>query len=84
MTSKTTSNGMAIWSKVLLLVTIGKAAIAGAGVGLAALGIADLATLVGAKQMIALIHGDHIFDIFAAVGGLVGATAQIVWSVISR
>jgi hypothetical protein len=66
----------AFWSRFLWLVGIGKAAIAGAGVALAALGALDVAFAITAQEIMREIK-PHYLDIAAIGGGLVGAIVRV-------
>lgn len=72
------------WSKVLIFVSFGKAFVAGAGLGLAALGIVDLAGTLGVKPLFDFIERERILDIFAIGGGALVTVSQIAWKIISR
>lgn len=65
----------AFWSWFLIIVGIGKAAIAGAGVALAALGALDIAFAITARDF---LHGlkPYYLDIAAAGGGIIGALVR--------
>lgn len=73
-----------VWSKVLLVVSLGKAFVAGAGLGLAALGIVDLASTLGIGSLVEFIQREHILDAFAVGGGVISTIAQLIWKVIGR
>jgi drug/metabolite transporter superfamily protein YnfA len=62
----------AAWRNVLLVVAICKAAIAGAGLTLAAMGALDIAFAIAAQHWIHEIQ-PHYFDLTTAGGGLIGA-----------
>lgn len=78
---------MSVWAKILLIVSLGKAFVAGAGLGLAALGIVDLASTLGVKPLVDFIQREHIMEVFAFGGGIAsvaGQIASIIWKVITR
>lgn len=72
------------WTAVLIAVSLGKAFIAGAGLGLAALGIVDIAGTLGVRPLVEFIQHEHILDVFAIGGGIVSTGLQIIWKVVSR
>ena len=73
-----------MWRNVLLFVAIGKAAVAGAGLAMAMLGVADLASAIGARPLLDFINKDHILDIAALGGGVTGAAFRLLWAIIAR
>ena len=72
------------WSKVLLLVSFGKVFVAGAGLGLAMLGVVDLAGSLGIRPVFDFIERERILDVFAFGGGLIATVVQIAWKIIGR
>jgi len=76
--------GAAVWPKILIAVSLGKAFVAGAGLGLAALGVVDIAGTLGVKPVMEFIRHEHVLDVFAFGGGFVSAAAQIVWKIVTR
>ena len=72
------------WSKVLLVVSFGKVFVAGAGLGLAMLGVVDLAGWLGIRPLVDFIERERILDIFAFGGGLIATVVQIAWKFIGR
>lgn len=73
-----------LWHNVLLFVAIGKCAVAGAGLALALLGVADLASVIGARDFFDAFKQAHATDAFALVGGVIGGFARMIWAIISR
>lgn len=83
----TNFNAMSPWARVMLFVTLGKAFVAGAGLGLAALGVVDLASSLGVRPLVDLIERENVINIFALGGGAVSVVGQIgsmIWKVITR
>lgn len=73
-----------VWKNVLALIALGKVAIAGAGVGLAALGIVDVAALLGIRPLVDEITHAHALDAFAYGGGAVAVAARLIFRVLTR
>lgn len=73
-----------IWAKVLLVVSLGKAFVAGAGLGMAALGVVDVAGTLGVRPLVDFIQHEHVLDVFALGGGIISTAAQLVWKLIGR
>lgn len=73
-----------VWSKVLIFVSLGKAFVAGAGLGLAALGVVDLGSTLGVQPLVDFIQREHLLDIFAVGGGIISALGQALWKVFGR
>lgn len=69
------------WRRFLLLVAIGKAAVVGAGIALAALGALDITFALTAKVWMAEIR-PYYLDLAALGGGAIGAAARAVWTFI--
>jgi len=76
--------GYRTWAKIMLIVSFGKAFVAGAGLGLAALGVVDLAGALGVRPMWDFIEREHVLDIFAIGGGALSTIVQIAWKVLGR
>lgn len=74
----------ALWRNVMLFVAIGKAGVAGAGLALAMLGVVDLASTLGLKSLLSGIQIDHVFDLAALSGGVIGAALRLVWAIATR
>lgn len=76
------------WKYVLLTISIGKAFVAGAGLGIAALGLAEVThqalAQVGVAQMWSFLQKEHVLDAFAFGGGALTSAAQVVWKVLTR
>jgi hypothetical protein len=72
------------WSKVLLVVSFGKVFVAGAGLGLAMLGVVDIAGALGVRPLVEFIERERILDIFAFGGGLIATLVQIAWKFVGR
>lgn len=66
------------WRKVLLTVALGKAAIAGAGAGLAILGAFDIAAAVTAREWLNEVQHAYALNLFAIGGGVTGAVGGLV------
>lgn len=69
------------WKRFLVLVAIGKAAVAGAGVALAIMGALDIAVAISAKAWLTEFK-PYYLDIAAIGGGAVGAVIRTVWAFI--
>jgi hypothetical protein len=67
------------WKRFLVLVAIGKAAVAGAGVALAILGAMDIAFALSAKAWLSELK-PYYLDVAAIGGGVVGASIRTVWA----
>jgi hypothetical protein len=67
------------WSRFLMMVAIGKAAIAGAGLALAAMGALDIAFAITAKDLISNLR-PYYFDYATFGGGALGA----IWGIITN
>ena len=65
--------------KLMFMLALVKAGVAGAGVGLAALGVADMAFAVSAAQYWDAVKPEPLINTFAAVGG----TLAVVWRIVS-
>ena len=74
----------ALWRNVMLFVAIGKAGVAGAGLALAMLGVADLASVLGLKSILNGVRIDHVFDLAALTGGIIGAAFRLAWAIAAR
>lgn len=72
------------WPKILLLVSLGKVFVAGAGLGLAALGIVDLAGTLGVRPIFEFIERERILDIFAIGGGALATISQVAWKLFTK
>lgn len=72
------------WAKVLLIVSFGKVFVAGAGLGLAALGVVDIAGSLGVRPVFDFIERERIMDIFAIGGGALATLLQVAWKIIGR
>lgn len=73
-----------IWTKVLLAISFGKAFVAGAGLGLAALGIVDVAGWLGVQWLVDAVNHERILDLFALGGGIISAGVQLIWKMLAR
>lgn len=69
-TGETAMTVPAFWHTFLMIVAVGKAAIAGAGVALALLGALDIAAAITAQQWMQTVQ-DQI-NVITAVGGVAG------------
>ena len=67
------------WQKFLMFIAIGKAAIGGAGAGLAILGAYNVAAAISATDWIHAVQHAYAFDSIAVVGGIVGAVTKILF-----
>lgn len=67
------------WRRALLAVTVGKAAVTGAGLALAALGAMNIATAATAHHWLTQFEHEHL-NMVAWGGGIAGGVARIVWS----
>lgn len=67
----------AVWNRLLLIVAIGKGAVVGTGVMLAALGALDIAFAITAQQFLTELK-PHFFDYAALGGGVIGAIAGAI------
>jgi hypothetical protein len=65
----------AFWTRFLAIVSLAKAAVAGAGLALAALGALDIAFAITARDFLEHIR-PHILDYAAVGGGILGAVAK--------
>jgi hypothetical protein len=65
----------AFWTRFLMLVSFAKAAIAGAGLAMAALGALDIAFAITARDFLEHMK-PHILDYTAVGGGVLGALAK--------
>lgn len=72
------------WAKIMLVVSLAKAFVAGAGLGLAALGIVDVASTLGIETLVRFIQREHVLDWFAIGGGVASTTLQLVWKFVAR
>ena len=78
---------MTPWAKIMLFVTLGKAFVAGAGIGLATLGVVDLAGRLGVQPMVDFVQREHVLDMFAYGGGIISVIGQITsvaWKALTR
>lgn len=74
----------ALWRNVMLFVAIGKAGVAGAGLALAMLGVADLASAIGLKSFLDGVPMAYVFDLAALSGGVIGAAIRLAWAIAAR
>lgn len=79
-----TAGGRILWSKIAIAIAAGKAFVAGAGLGLAALGVVDLAGSLGIRPLMDIIRHEHVFDVFAYGGGAISFACHAIWSIVSR
>lgn len=89
MGTKTIATGKAtrIWPKIQLMIWLGKGFVAGAGLGLAALGVVDIAGTLGIRGIVDFLEREHVFDAFAYGGGVLTVVFQIanlVWKAFTR
>lgn len=61
----------AVWAKISLFVSVGKTFVAGAGLGMAALGVVDLAGTLGIQSLVEFIQHEHIVEYFSLGDGVV-------------
>lgn len=73
-----------IWAKVLFVITLGKAFVAGAGLGMAALGVVDIAGTLGISPLVEFIQREHILGVFSIGGGVLSLVGQLVWKLVGR
>ena len=74
----------AVWAKVLFVITLGKAFVAGAGVGLAALGVVDIASTLGVGPVFEFIQREHVLEVFSIGGGAASTVVQVAWKLFGR
>ncbi|MCK1742226.1 hypothetical protein IVA80_15480 [Bradyrhizobium sp. 139] len=65
----------AFWTRFLIFVSFAKAAVAGAGLALAALGALDVAFAITARDFLDHMR-PHVLDYAAISGGILGAIAK--------
>ena len=68
------------WQRFFFLAALGKAIIAGVGLGLASLGALDIAFAVSAHEWWQSVRPDALFNWFAAAGGVGGLIVRIISS----
>lgn len=73
-----------VWPKVVMAVSVGKAFVAGAGLGLAALGVVDIAGTLGIRPVYDFIEKEHVLDAFAFGGGFLSIFAKTIWNFVTR
>lgn len=71
------------WQRYLLIAAIGKAMMAGAGVGIACLGALDLAFAISAEQWWEAVKPDAIVNWFAVGGTVVGFVARVITDMVT-
>ncbi len=71
-----------MWRNILLTIAVGKAAVAGAGLALALLGVLGVASAIGAHDTLVAFQKEY-FDWVAFGGGVVGAGAKIIWDALA-
>lgn len=73
-----------VWKNMMAFIALGKVAIAGAGAGLAALGVVDVAASMGIRPIVDEITHAHALDAFAYGGGAVAVVVRLAFRVITR
>jgi hypothetical protein len=73
-----------VWKNVLALLALGKVAVAGAGVGLAALGVVDVAHALGIRDLVNEITHNQALDWFGYGGGMIAVVGRLIWQVCLR
>ena len=68
----------------MFLVTIAKAAVVGASLGLAVFGAMNFTFAITASDWLETARKEYLFDYFAMGGGIIGAMTQIVFGAIFR
>lgn len=71
------------WRKFIFLTAMGKAAVAGAGLGLAVLGALDFTFAITAQEWWHAFRPDAIMNAFAAGGAAVGIVSRIIAAVLA-
>lgn len=69
------------WGNIMFLVAVGKAAVAGAGLAIAAFGLFDIALANAIGEWWRTFQSQY-FDTFAGVGAIIGAVFAIVRAVL--
>ena len=72
------------FKRYMFTAAIIKAGVTGAGLAVAALGAADFAIAVSAKEALDALQIDQFFNTFAASGAALGVVWQIVKMILSR
>ena len=72
----------AFWKRLLMVVGLAKAAVAGAGLALAILGAFDIAAAITARDLIAELK-PHYLDFAAVGGGVIGIAVRSATSWVS-
>lgn len=66
------------WRRVMMVVTVGKAALSGAVLVLAVLGALNVASTIAAHDWLLAFQRDHL-DALVAGGGAAGAVVKLAW-----
>lgn len=70
------------WRNVMAVIALGKAAVVGGGLGIAALGLFDIATSDHIRAMVDTVTHNHALETCSAAGGFIGFATRLALSVL--